>query len=151
MNIISENWRKGKVAIINGVMESSGVIHLIAPGGQPRSLPLKLRIESICSDEILANASCTSVAVMDEISNSDLGIRVVVGECGMGADGFVAVEELNTKQLRWIAFFDFANPFQSVSIQDKFILATNNLNEEWQFAVERPWEIEIVAGSFRGR
>jgi len=70
---------------------------------------------------------------------------VFVGECGMGADGFVAVEELNTKKLRWIAFFDFSNPFYSVAIEKNFILVTNNLSEEWQFAVDSPWEIEIVA------
>ncbi len=145
MNLTARNWLQRKVAIVNGVTESSGVVHAVEPVDSPRLLPLKLSQKTACNGEALSDVSCTHATVLSEISNSEHEITVFVGECGMGADGFVAVEELNTKKLRWIAFFDFSNPFYSVAIEKNFILVTNNLSEEWQFAVDSPWEIEIVA------
>ena len=147
MNSTARNWLQRKVAIVNGVTESSGVVHAIEPIDSPRLLPVKLNQKSVCNEDVFGDLSCTHAIILSETSNSEHEITVFVGECGMGADGFVAVEELNTKNLRWIAFFDFSNPFHSVAIEKNLILATNNLNEEWQFAIESPWEIKIVTAS----
>jgi len=42
MNLTARNWLQRKVAIVNGVTESSGVVHAVEPVDSPRLLPLKL-------------------------------------------------------------------------------------------------------------
>lgn len=69
---------------------------------------------------------------------------MIVGECGMGSDGFVALQATDDPDsLQWLAFFDFSNPFESVSFAGDFVEVRNNIGEEWCFDRSSPREIEI--------
>ncbi len=43
MNSIIAQWIQGKAPILNGVVESSGRVHLVCPVDPPRRLPMTLQ------------------------------------------------------------------------------------------------------------
>ena len=48
------------------------------------------------------------------------------------------------ESLQWIAFFDYANPFERIRFDGDFLIARNNLDEEWSFRLANPEMITIV-------
>jgi len=45
--------------------------------------------------------------------------------------------------IKWIAFFETANPFEKLDIIDDKIIAHNNLNEKWIFDINNPSNLII--------
>jgi hypothetical protein len=148
MNTLIAQWAEGKVPILNGVIEASGRVHLVRAIDPPRSLPLALPLEQEVDFALLPEAAWTSALPFEKVIDPAAKIIAVVGECGMGSDGFVAVQAADQPQsLLWLAFFDFSNPFESVRFDGGLLKATNNLNEEWSFALSAPWQVEIRRAS----
>ena len=75
------------------------------------------------------------------------GIKAVAGEAAWGGDGFVALFDLATAKLEWIAFFDFANPFDEVELTDHAVISRNNLGETWSFPLADPAGVAIVGAA----
>lgn len=71
------------------------------------------------------------------------GLVLTCGEGSLGADGFVAVREIDGP-LRWIAFFQNSNPFTSVSLAGDEVVALSTLNHLWRFPVDRPEFVRVT-------
>jgi hypothetical protein len=148
MNSIVAQWIQGKVPILNGVLEANGRVHLIRPVDLPRGLPMALQENESTVLELLPPVEWTTALPFETISDIESQSVVIVGECGMGSDGFVAVQATEAPEsLQWLAFFDFANSFESVRLERDFIKARNNIGEEWRFGRLSPWQIEIYPAS----
>jgi hypothetical protein len=83
-----------------------------------------------------------SIFPMCQAEDKKMGIVAIGGDTSMGNEGFVAATDLS-KQLLWIAFFDFSNPFVSVEFNETEILAKNNHRELWHFPIQHPSRITI--------
>lgn len=144
MNSVVTRWKNGEVPILNGVVQAVGLVHLVHPVDAPRSLPMTLQQGGEAEMGVLSEIGWTRGIPADVRRDAETHAVVIVGECGMGSDGFVAMQATDDPDsLQWLAFFDFSNPFESVSLAGDFIKARNNLGEEWCFDRPSPWEIEI--------
>lgn len=76
-------------------------------------------------------------------------MRVAAGETSAGSEGFVAVSI--ERDLLWLAFFDFSNPFEPASIrilnEDSFAVMTNH-RADWIFRFDEPTNITARKGDF---
>ena len=93
----------------------------------------------------------TTALPSETVIDAGSGLVAVVGECGMGSEGFVAVQA--TKQpesLIWLATFDFSNPFESARLESGVLNVRNNMGEEWRMEVHSPTKIEIHGPSTLG-
>ena len=143
MKILFDNWKKRKCPILNGVIFADGTIYPIQPVDAPRhSVPLALHHDparQITPTDIL---EWTHTTPLCEFSDHPKDILAVAGECGMGADGFIAL--LNPdRSFRWVAFFDFSNPFVALRLEGDDLLAENNHGEHWRVPLSTPWKITI--------
>ncbi len=144
MNKLILKWSEGEVPVMNGIMVSRGRLHLVRAIDPPRCLPMSLQLVKELDLATLFESDWTiaipSARACDPIS----GMIAVGGECGMGSDGFVAVQSSDKPEsLLWLAFFDFSNPFDSVRFEEGFLKVTNNLLEEWSFSLTNPWQVKI--------
>lgn len=80
----------------------------------------------------------SSIIVNKKLESSDKQINVYCGEGSFGGDGFVVVESQTDFKVKWIAFFETANPFEKLEIFEDKIFAYNNLNEKWIFDIYNP-------------
>jgi hypothetical protein len=141
MNLIIDQWTQGRVPIFNGVIESSGRVHSVHPVDPPRRLPMKLRVSTPGE---LPEVEWTTALPFEKVRDVESQMVAIVGECGMGSDGFVALQATeNSESLIWLAFFDFSNPFESVRLEGGVIKARNNIGEEWHFTQSSKWKVEI--------
>lgn len=148
MNPIIDQWIEGKVPILNGVVEVSGRVHLVRPVDPPRSLPMTLQGNEPTEFALLPAIKWTTVIPAVTVHDVESQLVVIVGECGWGSEGFVAVQATEEPDsLVWLAHFDFSNPFESVRLERDFIKARNNIGEEWCFARSSPWRMEIHSAS----
>lgn len=82
-------------------------------------------------------------AVIAEIINKDLSIKVIAGEGDYGSDGFVGVVDLYSQKLIWLAFFNCSNPFQTLKIKNEEICATSTNGCLWKFKIKNPLDIVV--------
>jgi hypothetical protein len=144
MNQIISQWIKGKVPMLNGVVEVSGCVHTIRPIDSPRSLPMRLQENGQTRFETLPEVKWAAVIPAIRVQDAESKLVVVVGECGWGGEGFVALQATKAPEsLVWLAHFDFSNPFESVRLEKGLIKAHNNIGEEWRFIRSSPWRIEV--------
>jgi hypothetical protein len=69
----------------------------------------------------------------------------IAGECGGdGRFGFVAVADLESDKLQWLAFFRESNPFEMVQVEQNRLHAVTNLGVSYLFLVDDPTSITIV-------
>jgi hypothetical protein len=136
-------WLKGECPILNGVMFPDGSTECIEPRDQPRPTGT-ITLVARGRTSLDKHAPLESTGLIPSCRAEDKGKDVVVigGEGGMGSDGFVAVTDLSN-QLRWIAFFDFSNPFVSVELLADEIVGKNNLGEVWRFPLKNPSKITV--------
>lgn len=74
----------------------------------------------------------------------ELGISVSVGECcASGENGFVAVTSIDSRELRWLAFFLASNPFDQFSIENGELVAISTSNEKYRFPLNRPEMVRV--------
>lgn len=128
---------------MNGVMFGDGSVECIEPCDQPRPVGT-MTLVGKGRTQLQSHAPLESTGLMSSCRFEDRakGIVVTAGEAGMGSDGFVAVADLSN-QLRWIAFFDFSNPFVSVEILGDEVLGKNNLGEAWHFPLSNPSRVRV--------
>ena len=143
MNSLMSFWLKGECPILNGVMFGDGSVECVEPYDQPRPAGT-VTLVGKGRTQLQSHAPLESTALMPSCRFEDRAKDIVVtaGEAGMGSDGFVAVADLSN-QLRWIAFFDFSNPFVSVEISSDEVVGRINLGERWRFPLANPSGVRI--------
>jgi hypothetical protein len=148
MRALIARWLSSEVPVLNGGVLRSGRAHLIRPIDAPRILPLRLPSAGNADFGSLGELMWTHAGPYEPVMDASTGLVSIVGEGGMGADGFVAVQSgMAPDTLLWLAFFDFSNPFESVRFEDGFLKARNNLDEEWHFDLAEPWNITVFGVS----
>lgn len=143
MNSLFNYWQEEKIPIVNGIIFPDDTVWPVHPVDAPRDLPLHLLIQDnkqITLDDSTQWTGCTPLI---EVTDIDLGLTAVAGECGMGGDGYIALLENGDRQIRWLAFFDFSNPFERLSFEANYIIAHNNLNEIWKIPIDAKGIIEV--------
>lgn len=143
MNSLMSLWAKWECPILNGVMFADGFVDCIPPYEQSRPPgTITLAGQGRTSLDSLGSLELTSVMPSCRAEDKAKDLVVIGGEGGMGSDGFVAVTDF-ANCLRWIAFFDFSNPFVSVALSGDEVLAKNNLDETWHFPLVSPSQIKV--------
>ncbi|MEH6420862.1 hypothetical protein [Pseudomonas sp. CGJS7] len=143
MSVLVKYWQEERIPILNGIIFPDGAVWPVHPVDAPRDSPLRLRIREDEQATLGDDTEWTSCSPLMEAANIDLGLKAVVGECGMGGDGYVALLENLGNRIRWIAFFDFSNPFEHVSLEVNQVVAKNNLGESWIIPIEAKGVIEV--------
>jgi hypothetical protein len=72
---------------------------------------------------------------------SDLCVRA--GECANGAEGFVAVSEMNSKKLVGMAYVFGSNAFYKVELVDGNVVAVSTHDHVWKFPLLAPESLSI--------
>lgn len=80
----------------------------------------------------------TSCGILADTIDENNSIRTLAGEASYGSDGFIAVINLNTSKLIWLAFFQSLNPFNQIKLIDAKIYAASTLGCIWQFDIKNP-------------
>ncbi|WP_321279993.1 hypothetical protein [Marinifilum fragile] len=132
---------------INGITYSDGrviPVKLIVDWESPINYKIELEKESsikkIAKNKGLRWNDC---AVLSNLTNIEKGIEIFAGEGDYGSDGFLAVINLTNKKLKWIAFFDFSNPFNQLSLNGDVIYAVSTNNCIWKFPLNSPSQFTI--------
>jgi len=138
MNHINLNieWQNQKLPIVNGIIYSDGSLDWINVDyvGDKRKIQFGSRIHL---DDLLSNneVGFSNIIINKKTQSFYKKINVYCGEGSFGGDGFVVVETQNDLHIKWIAFFETANPFEKIDIIDNKVIAYNNLNEKWIFDI----------------
>ena len=151
MKMLQTLWEDAECPILNGVMFAEGFADQIQPFDQPR--PPGIATLTVERRIFLGSYAKLQVAGVVPLCRSEdrlMGLVAVAGEGGLGADGFLAVTDM-ANFLRWIAFFDFSNPFVRVELKGGKVLAENNLGEKWRIALAIPSRIVVEVPTSSGR
>ncbi len=147
MPSLQQIWEDEQCPIVNGIVFATGAVKVLADERIKQAFGNNgLVFESESSlDELQAsgNLLLTFYTEMSEAVDESRSIKAVCGGAGMGGDGFVALLEYPANRIQWIAFFDFANPFEDVRLAQERIIAHNNLGETWSFQIADPRKIAI--------
>jgi len=135
---LQKRWLEGYCPIVNGIVHANGKIQRldVLVSGRYPSLEVKTEIGESTSLSILEAAGhleWTGCTPLRKASDPTSDLLVEAGECGMGADGFVAVSRLSTEALVWLAFFDCSNPFISIRIGKNMVLVKSTHGNTWKF------------------
>jgi hypothetical protein len=150
-DIIQKKWSEGFGLHVQGHVYGTGRVLLcdckkIKSGKSLSTLVSvaeELQLDSfLASDEEDAWVDLTEC---DGKSIEDKNIRLSCGEGAMGNEGYVAVSELDSKRLIWMAFFTCSNPFMEISYENGTIIAENTYEQEWVFPVLNPEALTIRA------
>ena len=143
MNNLTSRWEAGECALLNGVTFNNGMHYPVNTVNPPRnSLPILLlhgQPKSLVKAEQLR---WSSVNILCEATDALKNLRASAGEGSMGGDGVIALFE-STRILRWVAFFDFSNPFERLRFDGPDLVAENNLQETWRLSLDQPWKISV--------
>ncbi|MEO6994746.1 MAG: hypothetical protein ABI273_14150 [Lacunisphaera sp.] len=150
MNELISRWNDNECPMLNGVMLTNGMYYPVKPVDAPRKpLPMHLTYGECRMLPEISALGWASLIQTCEVKISGGNLKVIAGEGSMGADGFVALSA-EDQSLRWVAFFDFSNPFERLYFDDaNVIIAENNLGEAWRLSVSCPWEIIVTTAAPR--
>jgi hypothetical protein len=141
---INSEWANRKLPIVNGIVYSDGSIDLIEISfvGNKRNIQHngKSSLNNLLSKNELG---FSSIMIASKVEDVNKKICVYCGEGSFGGDGFVVVESNIDSCIKWIAFFENANPFEKIEIINDKIFAYNNLGEKWEFDINNPRNISI--------
>jgi len=147
--ILQRKIKAGECPIVNGVVTSEGVIYRIDipkkninPTNE-ESFPRKSTTTLSQLDE-KGSLYWTTLFTMGETFSKERNIKVIYGEGGMGADGFIVTSTFDTDSLIWVAFFDYSNPFREVFFQENNLIAWSTLDEKWIFPLDRPEKVSVA-------
>jgi hypothetical protein len=73
----------------------------------------------------------------------ELKLSVIGGEAAHGSEGFIAVTDLETGKLVWLAYFNSSNPFESVSVSQGLVTGVSNLGHKWNFPINQPETVKV--------
>jgi hypothetical protein len=85
----------------------------------------------------------TSLQVLCDQTYNELDLRIQGGEGSCGSEGFIALSEISTQNLLWLAYFDCSNPFEKVSIEQNKVYAISNLRHIWPFPMKSPENFDV--------
>jgi len=139
MQSITQLWQKNTTYTANGILLSDE-FYSVVPERQRSDAEFNLT--GVLQDsQYLKDRKLASIFPLCEVTKS--GYTAIGGEGSMGSDGFVALLRSSDQAPKWIAFFDFSNPFEAIEIQGDQILATSSLGEQWAIPINQPWVIKI--------
>lgn len=140
---LKEEWKKGRLPIISGILYENGDISWLNIESQNRKRRIEkgstLHIKQLIQENKLFFSGIT---VLSTTSNEDKSIVISCGEGGYGSEGFIIVE-CNNKSIKWVAFFEESNPFEKIQIVGDVIYAYNNLHEKWIIHINNPTDLII--------
>ena len=90
----------------------------------------------------------TSCGVLTQLIDEPTGLKILAGESDWGSDGFVAVLDMRTRQLVWLARFDCSNPFGALAVHGDAIHATSTIGCTWTFPLHAPARCFVACGEF---
>jgi hypothetical protein len=149
-DIIQKKWSGGFGLHVQGYVYGTGRVLLCdckkIKSGKSLSTSVSVAGESTL-DSILASEEdpWVDLTECDSKNFEDKNIRLSCGEGAMGNEGYVAVSDLNTKRLIWMAFFTCSNPLTEIKFENETIIAENTYEQEWVFPVLNPEALTIRA------
>lgn len=133
--------------LINGFTFCDGSIHRIdIQSNWPVSTGYTFKpinVSSITELESDGEMHWNNYAIISTTVDQLLGLEVLCGQGNHGSDGFLAVIDLNTNRLVWIASFDCSNPFDSAIFRDGNIIGQSTNGCVWTFKIAPPSLINI--------
>jgi hypothetical protein len=91
----------------------------------------------------------SALDICEMLDSPDILTQYVCGAGSSGGDGFVAALCPKTKQLRWLIFSEFANPFVRLRAQQGWLLVENNCGHLWRINVRDLLQISISVPATR--
>jgi hypothetical protein len=145
---INQQWKNGCCPLINGIALNNGDVYwinidLTYTDLKPTynlSEPKQTSLNELVGegfDEWVSCCPLTNKVIAEK------HICVFAGEGGMGADGFVGVEDLDTGNIQWVAFFDCSNPFVEVEIKENILTVTSSYGNHWKFPLDAPQRVQV--------
>ncbi|MCL2152415.1 MAG: hypothetical protein FWH57_05570 [Oscillospiraceae bacterium] len=147
---IYSEWKKKRLPIISGIIYCNGDIDSIdadyikVNGRYERLLVNKGRTNIGALSLEKPTFGFSSIIIHKKITCNDLNIIVYCGSGSYGGDGFIVIESIDSKTIKWIAFFDESNEFINCEIGENKIIAYNNMEEKWIFDVNRPSDMYVI-------
>ena len=148
MKTIQQMWEDKSWPIRNGIYfadDTVAVLKILMPWENSEeavsvSVAGSATLEQ--AEELRENKE-THLAQLCEQANVGLDLRVVGGEGSHGSEGFIAVIELSTRHLVWLAYFDCSNPFEKVSLENGIVTAISNLRHAWHLPLTEPATLTV--------
>lgn len=141
---LQNEWKKGRLPIISGILYGNGNVNWINIESENRIRRIehgsKLNLNTLMEENEFYLSEITILCRKEDISKR---IIVSCGEGGHGSEGFIVVEENDTKKIKWVAFFEESNPFEKIEVIDDVIYTYNNLGEKWAFEINDPINVSI--------
>jgi hypothetical protein len=156
--MIAEKWSAGLCPSFDGVTYADGTIVLM----EHRTLWGGEEGDELDGAEVrpLARSTIDSfleynperwahIGHPDPVVDEARGLALSFGEGSMGGDGFVALGDTRTGELRWIAFFQASNPFERAWLEGSEAVAVSTNGLVWRFPLERPEMAHIASPNRR--
>ena len=142
---LQAKWDEGYAPLVSGIAFASGKVNWLnlSNDKDPATGRLQTKVSSGGPTSLLDLSKEGSLRwvhyiTMKERCFPEMDVCVHAGGGSFGGDGFVAVCDMKSKALKWIAFFDSSNPFSDFSIKSSCVIAKTTLDETWSFSLQSP-------------
>lgn len=137
INLLEKAWSNGKLPIIHGIVKGNGLYYEIEN--------LKNRIGVAKPIPFLFDFSENSFSRITSLFEIRIGeYTLYCGEGSWGGDGFIYVENTETKKLLWCIFNDTINPIIKCTLSDDKLIAENNNECQYIFDFENPERLKCL-------
>jgi hypothetical protein len=149
MKTTQQMWEDKLWPIRNGLYFADGTVVLLSilMPWETANKAVSIKIsKTVTLEEVeeFGKNETTRIGSNNEQSYPDLNLRVLSGEASHGSEGFVAVTQITTGHLVWLAYFDCSNPFEKVSLVNGIVTAISNLGHAWHLPLAEPATLTVV-------
>lgn len=141
---LQQQWMNEHCPMINGIIFPSGYVQEIHAAYLKDSYDFHLEKGGNVSLSDGDDLDWVVITTLAECCLPGTHQKVVCGETGWGGDGFLALVDSELAVFKWLAFFDFSNPFVQVDVNEGVVLARTNLDHLWSFPIEQPENVSVL-------
>lgn len=137
IDILEHSWAKGRLPIIQGIVKNNGCYY-------------KIKIEETRVETTKAvtfsfdfeSDNFSEVNIIFQLKHNQYSLYC--GDGSWGGDGFIYIENTETKELLWVLFVETINPIVGCTISNNQVIAESNNGCKYQIDFENPEGMKIL-------
>ena len=146
--LLKARWKERRLPLVDTLLFASGRVVLYRSSTLVVGGEISSRLDRIADTTLLAALQRETdewfqVEPLCSVDQPITGRRYLAGEGEMGNEGFIAAEATTTSELVWAICFRHSNPFDTLRIEARRLVATNNRDEDWIVDLADPGCITI--------
>ena len=135
IDLLEQSWSKGQLPIIHGIVKNNGLYYKLENSEN--------QIKTTEPVPFSFDFSGNDFSEIDPLFEMKIDkFTLYCGEGSWGGDGFIYIENTETKKLLWCIFADSINPIIKCEMLENKLIAENNNYSQYIFEFENPEKLK---------